>query len=177
VALASVQKCLALPPGLAVCAVSARALERSRSASAKGYYFDFVRLKGFFDKRMPMATPSVGHILALQTQLRRFAAEGIEARYARHRAMGAMTRAWAERRLGLFAADGARSETVTCVETRGLPPAPLLKAAAARGYAVGSGYGRLKESTFRIGHMGDHTTDGVAALLGVLDELLAEGGR
>jgi aspartate aminotransferase-like enzyme len=58
VALASVQKCLALPPGLAICAVSPRAMERSRTRPNKGYYFDFVRLKGFFDKRVPLATPS-----------------------------------------------------------------------------------------------------------------------
>jgi aspartate aminotransferase-like enzyme len=71
VALASVQKCLALPPGLAVCAVSARALERSKRRTGKGYYFDFVRLKSAFDKKQPMATPSVSHIFALQAQMRR----------------------------------------------------------------------------------------------------------
>ena len=74
-----VQKCLALPPGFSVCAVSARALERSAKRVGKGYYFDFIRLKGFFDRNMPMATPSVSHIFALQAQMKRIEAEGLEA--------------------------------------------------------------------------------------------------
>jgi ATP-dependent HslUV protease ATP-binding subunit HslU len=92
VALASVQKCLALPPGLALCAVSERAMARSRGQQGKGYYFDFVRLKGYFDRRMPMATPSVSHIFALQAQLRRIEAGGFEERYARHHAMAEVVR-------------------------------------------------------------------------------------
>jgi predicted phosphoserine aminotransferase len=178
VALASVQKCLALPPGLALCAVSERAMARSKGRQGKGYYFDFVRLKGYFDKRMPMATPSVSHIFALQAQLRRIEAGGFEERYARHRAMAEVVRAWAGARFDLFAAEGSRSDTVTCVrDPRGGDVGALLKAIARRGFAVGSGYGRLKETTFRIGHMGDHTVDGVRALLAVIDGVLAEVGR
>jgi aspartate aminotransferase-like enzyme len=153
-------------------------MDRSRGRQGKGYYFDFVRLKGYFDRRMPMATPSVSHIFALQAQLRRIEAGGFEERYARHRAMAEVVRSWAEARFELFAAAGFRSDTVTCVrEPRGGDLAALLKAVARRGYAVGSGYGRLKETTFRIGHMGDHTVDGVRALLGVIDGVLAEAGR
>ncbi len=173
VALASVQKCLALPPGLAICAVSPRAMERSRTRPNKGYYFDFVRLKGFFDKRVPLATPSVSHIFALQAQLRRIAAEGVDARYARHRAMADHTRAWAAARFDLFAEAAARSETVTCVRnTRSLDVAGFAKRLKARGYAISNGYGRLKEATFRIGHMGDHTVEGVRRLLATMDEIL-----
>ena len=176
VALASVQKCLALPPGLSLCAVSPRAMERSRSARGKGYYFDFVRLKNCFDKRTPLATPSVSHIVALRRQLQRIEAEGLEARYARHRDMAAAVRAWATERLALFPDLAAASDTVTCVrDTRGLDVAGFLRALRRRGYAIGSGYGRLKETTFRIGHMGDHTLGGVRSLLGQMDEVL-EGG-
>jgi predicted phosphoserine aminotransferase len=179
VALASVQKCLALPPGLALCAVSPRAMERSRARAGKGYYFDFVRLKGFFDRMMPMATPSVSHIVALQAQLRRIDAEGLEARHARHRAMADATRQWTAERFGFFAAPpGCRSDTVTCVSNeRGLDVAAFVKAVARRGYAISNGYGRLKEKTFRIGHMGDHTVAGVRALLAVMDEALEEVRR
>jgi len=178
VALASVQKCLALPPGLALCAVSPRAMERSRARAGKGYYFDFVRLKGFFDRRMPMATPSVSHIFALQAQLRRIDAEGLEARHARHRAMADATRRWTAERCAFFAADGCRSDTVTCVsDERGLDVAAFVKAVARRGYAIGGGYGRLKETTFRIGHMGDHTVAEVTALLAAMDEALGEVRR
>jgi predicted phosphoserine aminotransferase len=175
VCLASVQKCLALPPGFALCAVSPRALDRSRRQTGKGYYFDFVRLKGFFDRNLPMATPSVNHMAALLLQLQRIESEGLEARYARHRAMAEATRAWAGERFGLFAEAGARSDTITCItNTRGMKVADFVTRLGRRGYGVSNGYGRLKEATFRIGHMGDHTVDAIRGLLGAMDEVLKE---
>jgi predicted phosphoserine aminotransferase len=173
VALASVQKCLALPPGFSLCAVSPGAMERSRRCSGKGYYFDFVRLKDCFDRSLPLATPSVSHMFALRAQLERIEVEGLEARYARHRAMAGRVRAWAEKRFGLYAAEGARSDTITCVaNTRGMNVATFVKALAARGFGISNGYGKLKEATFRIGHMGDHTVLGIEALLEAMDETL-----
>jgi predicted phosphoserine aminotransferase len=158
VCLASVQKCLALPPGFSVCAVSPRALERSAKRVGKGYYFDFIRLKGCFDKSTPMATPSVSHMFALRAQMKRIEAEGLEARYARHRAMADLTRAWAAGRFGLFAEEKARSNTITCItNTRRMDVARFAAALGARGFGISNGYGRLKELTFRVGHMGDHT--------------------
>jgi aspartate aminotransferase-like enzyme len=41
-----------------------------------------------------------------------------------------------------------------------------------RGYVIGGGYGKLKPSSFRIGHMGDHTLDGLNAMLDVLTEVV-----
>jgi predicted phosphoserine aminotransferase len=175
VCLASVQKCLALPPGFSVCAVSPLALERSARRAGKGYYLDFIRLKSCFDKSQPMATPSVSHMFALQAQLKRIEIEGLEARYARHRAMADLTRAWAAERLGLFAEDTARSNTITCVaNTRRLEVSRLVSDLAGRGFGISNGYGRLKELTFRIGHMGDHTVEGIKDLLAAMDEVLGE---
>ncbi len=175
VCLASVQKCLALPPGFSLCAVSARALERSARRTGKGYYFDFVRLKEFFDRQMPMATPSISHMFALRAQLLRIEREGLDNRFARHRAMAARVRAWAAGRFALFAAEAARSDTVTCVKnTRGMNVAEFLAALAARGFGVSNGYGRLKEATFRIGHMGDHTLEDIDVLIAAMDAVLEE---
>ena len=177
VCLASVQKCLALPPGFSLCAVSPRAMERSAQRVGKGYYFDFVRLKGFFDRSVPLATPSVSHLFALLAQLKRIEKEGLESRYARHRAMAEAVRSWAEERFALFAAAGARSDTTTCVtNTREMDVAAFLSALAARGFGIGNGYGRLKEATFRVGHMGDHTVAGIKDLLAAMDEAL-KGSR
>lgn len=175
VCLASVQKCLALPPGFSICAVSQRALERSARRVGKGYYLDFVRLKSFFDRNLPMATPSVSHLFALRAQMKRIEAEGLEARYARHRALADLARAWASARFALFAEDKARSNTVTCVaNTRAIDVARFIQELAARGFAISNGYGRLKEATFRLGHMGDHTADGLRELLGAMDAILRE---
>jgi aspartate aminotransferase-like enzyme len=59
VCLASSQKALGLPPGLAVGMVSDRALERARSVPARGLYFDFVDLEKFLLKNMTPATPAI----------------------------------------------------------------------------------------------------------------------
>jgi len=175
VCLASVQKCLALPPGFSVCAVSPRALERSARRVGKGYYFDFVRLKSCFDKGTPMATPSVSHMFALRAQMKRIETEGLESRYARHGAMANVTRGWAESRFDLFAEERARSNTITCVaNSRRMDVGRFIGLVAARGFGVSNGYGKLKEATFRIGHMGDHTVAGIEELLAAMDDVLKE---
>ena len=50
----------------------------------------------------------------------------------------------------------------------------MVAAARARGYVVGGGYGAGRATTFRIGHMGDHTPDGLAGCLAACDAALAE---
>ncbi len=174
VCLASVQKAMALPPGFSLCAVSSRALARAREMKGRGYYFDFVRLAEASAKGQPLATPSVSHLSALQAQLAIMAREGLPARFARHEAMAGTVQAWALQRFGILAAEGYRSPTVTCVvNTRKIAVADLLTRLKQRGYQISNGYGDLKEATFRIGHMGEHTVQEVEALLSLLDELLA----
>jgi aspartate aminotransferase-like enzyme len=122
----------------------------------------------------------VAHLAALAVQLERVAKEGLAARFARHAAMAARVRAWAEERFALFAEPGYRSETVTAVSNpQGLDLKALLAGLKERGFVAASGYGRLKESTFRIGHMGDVTLEDVEELLAALDEVRAglAGGR
>jgi aspartate aminotransferase-like enzyme len=52
----------------------------------------------------------------------------------------------------------------------------VVKAVAERGYTIGSGYGKLKATTIRIGHMGDHTPAGLERCLAVCAEVLKRGG-
>ena len=40
------------------------------------------------------------------------------------------------------------------------------------GWVIGGGYGKLKPTTFRIGHMGEHTVEELEELLSVLAEVL-----
>jgi aspartate aminotransferase-like enzyme len=42
-----------------------------------------------------------------------------------------------------------------------------------QGWIIGSGYGALKDSTIRIGHMGDHTVPALEELLGLIERTLA----
>jgi len=173
VCFASVQKAMALPPGFSVCAVSRRALAKAREMKGRGYYFDFARLAEASEKGQPLATPSVSHLMALRMQLRIMLQEGLEKRYARHAAMAERVRAWARERFGVLARPGFESNTVTCVTNqRGIQVGEFIQKLKRRGYQISNGYGNLKEATFRIGHMGEHTLEGIEVLLKTMDEVL-----
>jgi aspartate aminotransferase-like enzyme len=40
-----------------------------------------------------------------------------------------------------------------------------------KGFTIGNGYGKLKEQTFRIGHMGEWNTTTVKQVLDLIDEI------
>lgn len=175
--LAGVQKALALPAGMSVAALSPRLLARAEQVPGRGWFLDLLRLVKGNAKEQSPATPSTPHLYALVKQLARVREEGLESRWARHRRMAEQVRAWAcEKGWALFADEGCRSDTVTCI-ARGDGPdfVPALAALKERGYLVSSGYGPLKGKTFRIGHLGEHTVESVADLLEQFDAVLREG--
>jgi predicted phosphoserine aminotransferase len=174
VLLTSSQKCLALPPGLAFAAVSDRTLERALSIPHRGWYFDFVNLdKHMQEQNNTPATPAVSLLYALDAQLDRILAEGLPARFARHIRMAEITQAWALERFGLLAPEGFRSRTVTAVlKTRRIDVGALNAHLAAHDMVVASGYGALRDTTFRIGHMGEIQPDDVRQLLRAIDDYL-----
>ena len=166
------QKALALPPGLAIMALSERLLEKARSVPNRGYYFDLLQMKKMADKHYSLTTPPVSLMYALDFQLDRILEEGVQARYRRHREMGDLVRSWASERLGLFAEPGYYSDTITVIDRKGLDFSKLNKGLKEKGYEISNGYGDIKETTFRIGHMGDLTVDDIKGLLEAMDEVL-----
>jgi len=75
----------------------------------------------------------------------------------------------------VYAPDDARSHTVTAVSVPpSLSPDAIVKGVAKRGFVIGGGYGKLKGSTFRIGHMGDHTMEGLENVLEATAESIEE---
>ncbi len=173
VVLAGVQKCFALPPGLAVAAVSARALERARTIPYRGYYFDFIENEKFAARFNTPATPSISHLYALDKEMDYMFAEGLENRYARHLAMAEHCRAWARKHFALYGDERYASPTVTHItNTIGFDFSALNKELGRRGATISDGYGPFKGKTFRIGHMGDLTLADVQWLTGQIDEIL-----
>ncbi len=169
------QKAVALPPGLAFGVASDAMMERSEKATNKGWYFDLVELHDLGVRYQSPATPAVSLLYAVQAQMERIAREGMNARWERHRAMQQRTFDWVEEMndagfgVGVFADEGHRSPTVTCVsmpDNEGA--ADLVDKVADAGWIIGGGYGKLSDSTFRIGHMGDHTVEQLDALLDVI---------
>ena len=173
--LTSSQKCLALPPGLGLAAVSDRAMEAAARVPNRGWYFDVLLLEKHRLKDSTPATPAISLIYALDVQLDRILAEGLEKRFARHRAMAARGGDWAlANGLDLYAPEGYRSHTVTTVDNqRGLDVLDLNRFLLDRGMRIANGYGQLKEKTFRIAHMGDTQMEDINNLLAALDDYLS----
>lgn len=172
--LTSTQKAMALPPGLAFAAVSDRVLERAKQVPYRGYYFDLIELEKFLVKNNTPSTPNISLMYATDLELDYILAEGLDARFARHEQMAAMTRDWAlEMGFGLFAEDGYRSPTVTTVaNTRNTDVKALNKYLATQGLTLSDGYGKLKDNTFRIAHMGDLMPEDMEELFAAVGEFL-----
>ncbi|MBV8200047.1 MAG: alanine--glyoxylate aminotransferase family protein [Acidobacteria bacterium] len=174
VVLAGTQKALALPPGLVVFSLSDRAAERATKVEGRGFYTDLLRYRDKHREGGTITTPAVSLFYALDRQLDRILAEGMEARWARHERLRRRTAEWAAARGFSFAAAAdARSATVSCLRPpRGVDPQALVKQLAGRGFTVGGGYGDWKPTTFRIGHMGEVAGSDLEALLGQIDEIV-----
>ncbi len=174
VCLASSQKAFALPPGLAVCAISEKALKKAETVKGRGHYCDFVGIKDYFDKKgQTPSTPAITLMYAMDRQLDKFKSEGMENRYKRHVDMAHYVQAWAKEKFSLFAESGYESVTVTCINnTKKIGVADLNTELGKRGLAISNGYGKLKEQTFRIAHMGDLTLDEIEELIKHIDEIL-----
>lgn len=173
------QKALALPPGLAFGVASAAMMDRSAVATNKGYYFDLIPLMKALEGLQTPSTPAISLLYALDAQLERISAEGIENRWSRHSAMQQATADWVDEMqaegvdVGVLAPPGHRSPTVTCLTLPDSHTGPEVVADMRdRGWVIGGGYSRLKESTVRIGHMGDHRLADLTDLLGALGEVL-----
>lgn len=101
----------------------------------------------------------------------------MEGRWQRHLDMQSRTFDWVDEMrekgvdVGIFADEGHRSPTVTCVSTD--RSRQVVAELFDRGWVIGGGYGKLKDTTFRIGHMGDHTMEELEDLLEVLTEVMA----
>ncbi len=176
IALTSSQKAFALPPGIAFGAVSDRVLERARQIPFRGYYFDVLTLEKHHEKNNTPATPPISLMFAAERQFRDIRAEGYAARYARHRRLAELTRAWAARQgFEMFSEEGYHSPTVSTIRNnRGIDFSAMQKFLAARGISLGGGYGKLKGETFRIAHMGDLQEAHLNELFAAMDAFLAQ---
>ena len=170
----SSQKCLALPPGLALGAVSDRAMEKAESVENRGWYFDLVRMEKHRLKDSSPATPAMSLIFALDYQLDRIFAEGLERRFARHSAMATRVQDWADAHdLSLYAPEGYRSQTVTTIKNdRGISVSDLNTFLKQREMRIAGGYGPIKDTTFRIAHMGEIQMEDIEKLLEAMEEFL-----
>lgn len=164
------QKALGLPPGISFAVASESLLG---NAPVSSLYFDLAENARVAAAHQPLFTPALPLLYALDAQLEAIAKETPDKRFARHAAMARIVWRWAETRgIGILAR--CRAPTVTCLRApAGLTGPEIARRAAARGFVIGTGYGKMQESTFRIGHMGDATPASLRRLLAALDEAIA----
>lgn len=181
VLLAGVQKAFALPAGLAVGYVSAKAMQKAETVKHRGLYLDFIDLaeRQKKDWQTP-STPSIPHMFALDKQLDYILAEG-QKRFERHRAMAEFVREYARKYWGgdkaLYPEAPYYSDTLTCINnTRGLSIAKLINKLGEEYMQISNGYGELREKTFRIAHMGDTQMWEIEGLLDAIERIINKYG-
>lgn len=175
------QKAFAMPPGLGMFVVSPAALEKSKTLTDRGYYFDFQEFQKNAEKDMTPSTPCISLINGLSSKLDEFLAEGLENRYARHKKLAEMTRDWAKGQgFELFPEPGYESVSLTCINAGAKPggrvvdTAELQKLVKESGILIDAGYGKLKGKAFRLSSMGDETEETMKELYAAVDKALAK---
>jgi len=181
VLLAGTQKAFALPPGTAVFVCSPAALAKAAKTTDRGYYFDFVEFQKNAEQSMTPSTPSIGHVYALASKLEDIFAEGLDARFARHRQTNQMTRDWAAKHgFTLFPDAGFESISLTCVSNgakaggRTVDVAKLQKLVKDQGFLIDGGYGKIKGTTFRVSNMGNETPETMNQLFAAMDKAMEQ---
>ena len=177
-----VVKSSALPASAWRATCSKAALAKAATAKDRGYYFDFVEFQKNAELSMTPSTPSIGHVFALASKLEDIFAEGLEARYARHRKTNQMTRDWAAKHgFTLYPDKGFESLTLTCVNNGAKPGGraavdvpKLQKLVKDQGFLIDGGYGKIKGTTFRVSNMGDETEATMGQLFAAMDKAMAQ---
>jgi len=173
------QKCLMSSPGLSFAALSERARAAAARAKLPRNYWDFAAIRAEITKECPETpgTPPVHIVLQVAEALRLMHDEGLERVYQRHAQMAARARRGAsELGLSLQCPElGAYSTTLTAIAApAGVSPKDLRNGMRVRGVLTAGGLGKYRDSSFRIGHMGDIRLADVERTLTALAETLAE---
>ena len=177
VCLASVQKCFALPPGLAVCSISESVIKKAAEVKNRGIYLDFLTIIKKNKVHQTPSTPPIPQIRGLVAQLDYILTkEGLESRFQRHKQLGMRTRMWArDASLEMFPEKGYESDTVSTIKnTFNIDYSEMVSQMLSKGYRIVNGYGDLMGKTFRIGHMGEITLKDLEEMLEVLTDIISE---
>jgi alanine-glyoxylate transaminase/serine-glyoxylate transaminase/serine-pyruvate transaminase len=174
------QKGLMLPPGLGFNAVSAKAVEASKSARSVRAYWDWKPMladnkTGFFPY-----TPSTNLLYGLREAAGMLREEGLSRVFARHSRHAEATRravrAWGLEILAVCPDE--YSSTLTAVLMPDGHDADRVRQTILDRFdmSLGTGLGRLKGKVFRIGHLGDFNDLMLAGTLGGVEMGLSAAG-
>lgn len=178
------QKCLSCPPGLAPFTMSDRALAvvKQRRTPCQSWYLDMSLIADYWaeGKRAYHHTAPISMLYALREALRLVEEEGLPARFNRHQMNSdALVAGLEELGLTPLPRIGQRLPVLNCVTV----PSHILEAEVRAelltnyGIEIGGGLGPLKGKVWRIGLMGESSTEAhVLTLLNALESLFIRGG-
>lgn len=173
------QKALMAPPGLAILAVSPRALRRAEETGGRRYYFDLPKMAAAVAEGTTTYTPSMASVYGLDAALELIAAEGLDRVFARHRELAAACRdGLAALGFAGFADPAHASPTVTSVLLPDELSASEVRARLEREHDlfVAQGRSHFKERMIRVGHMGNVGRSEIDLMLASF-EAVATSGR
>lgn len=185
-ALTASQKAIGVPPGLALVVAGPRALEafRRRQTPVGSYYSDWslwLPIMEAYEARRPsyFGTPPVNLIWALDVSLGQILAEGMEARFARHRRLSAAFKA-AITALGMgqlpVSADLAANTLTAPYYPAGVDGSVLARILQAGVILAGGLHPAVKARYFRIGHMGAVSAADILTTVAAIERGLAAAG-
>jgi aspartate aminotransferase-like enzyme len=176
----SSQKAFGVPPGLAMATVSEEVFERAKKIPDRGLYFDLLEIREvLLEQWSTPTTPPIPQVAGLNAVLRIVEKMGGKEAWLRMYAERAekIRRGVLELGLQLFAEPGYYSPTITVVyNPPGVKGPVIYEEMRKRGIEIARGYGKVKDITFRIGHMGYITDEDIKLLFDTLREVLISLG-
>lgn len=176
----SSQKAFGVPPGLAMAAVSEEVFERAKKIPDRGLYFDLLEIREvLLEQWSTPTTPPIPQVAGLNAVLRIVEKMGGKEAWLRMYAERAekIRRGVLELGLQLFAEPGYYSPTITVIyNPPGVKGPVIYEEMRKRGIEIARGYGKVKDITFRIGHMGYITDEDIKLLFDTLREVLISLG-
>jgi alanine-glyoxylate transaminase/serine-glyoxylate transaminase/serine-pyruvate transaminase len=173
------QKCISCPPGLAPFTVNQKALDIMQARKAKGpsWYLDLGMLSAYWGTgRIYHHTAPVSMIYAMHEALALIAEEGLEARLKRHQKNAAALTAGLEAMgMVMHAQSGHRLNSLNSVRIPAGVDDMRVRQKLLNEYnlEIGGGLGPLKGKIWRIGLMGESSSESnVLYLLYALEKLL-----
>ena len=166
------QKALMLPPGLAMIALSARAIDAAKSNKTPRFYFDLMKeLKAQREEHTTAWTAAVSLIFGLNKSLELLHAEGLPSVYARHALMAESVReAAGALGLKLLGPDNPAPGVTGVLVPEGLDGGKLVKYLRdSLGVSVQGGQDQMKGKLVRIGHMGHLSPFDMLIAVGALE--------
>ncbi len=176
VVLTAAQKCFGAPPGLAIAVFSPRAMARRHGLGAiPAYYADILRwLPIMKEPARYFSTPCVNEIRCFREALRLVLEEGVEKRFRRHEATGrAMRAALSALGFTFFTDPRFLAPTLSVPQyPAGVEDKAFRQTLSEHGVVVAGGLAHTTGKVFRMGHMGNLSTDDITFALEALETTL-----